>query len=77
MDLRIRPEQVKRHRPPCLGCLDKPAKHRSHFCTQKCAALWAEELNQSTAWCPQCKEWQDTTRSGLCDCGDVAIFVTE
>lgn len=29
-------------RPPCYECKKKPARSNSWFCTQKCAASWAE-----------------------------------
>ncbi len=43
----------------CIGCFDRPPAPRSKFCTMKCAYLWAENMNESQAWCPVCKEWNE------------------
>lgn len=59
--------------PKCYGC-DRKARHGSLFCTQKCAAEWAEEiiLGNEEVYCYNCKEWHSESRSAEC----VGRFIT-
>lgn len=48
-----------KHRPRCYHGCDKPARKGYRFCSQRCAAEYAEELvmGNDDAWCPKCKQW--------------------
>lgn len=42
----------------CYGC-GKIHRRKSRFCTNKCAAIWAEIIAQGNgdSWCETCQEW--------------------
>lgn len=71
--------------PDCWLCTKKPALPGSYFCSQYCAAWWAQdhlEISKNNAWCPKCKAWGTDNVSpeflddpGLCeDCGGPAYW---
>lgn len=43
----------------CYQCRDEPARPGSRFCSESCAAVWAEAFAHTLedAWCPQCNDW--------------------
>lgn len=43
----------------CYSCGRKKARPHSYFCSQRCAAEWADEIagGNEVAWCPTCKNW--------------------
>lgn len=51
----------KRTKPRCYHGCDKPARKNGRFCSQKCAAEFAEELvlGNDDKWCSNCQEWVD------------------
>jgi len=58
-------------RPRCYGCGERPIRQASFFCTQRCAADYAEEiaLGNDIAWCPSCNDWVDLHDGRCSDCG--------
>ena len=46
-------------RPRCYACGKKRVRRGSRFCSNRCAAEWAEELasGNDDAWCIGCQEW--------------------
>lgn len=63
----------KTKRPVCFECHSRPARADSRFCSQKCAAAWADEWLQGfdDGYCPKCGEWVTTEKCD--DCGEVAV----
>lgn len=49
----------KSTKPLCVTCHEKPVRKGSYFCSQKCAAEWADELyaGNENLWCEVCQEW--------------------
>lgn len=43
----------------CYLCREKPVRSGSRFCTQRCAADFAEELVEGNDdyWCSKCCSW--------------------
>lgn len=62
-------------RPRCYGCRERPARVDSLFCSNRCAADFAEALAQGNGdvWCSVCCEWRgphELTEEGYCpECG--------
>lgn len=48
----------------CYGC-GRAARKGSRFCTQRCAAEYAEELVEGNDdwWCSECDEWHGDEKS--------------
>lgn len=46
-------------RPYCYNLCGMKARNRSLFCSQHCAAIWAEAIAQGNneVWCETCREW--------------------
>jgi hypothetical protein len=59
-------------KPKCMWCGSKPVVRGSeYFCSEKCAAEWAENVCQEIIdkqWCPQCQEWTDYELEQPCVC---------
>jgi hypothetical protein len=58
-------------RPLCYHCWTVPVRKGSRFCTQRCGALWADEIAKSNddRWCPACKAWTGVEGSWCDQCG--------
>lgn len=56
-------------------CCPRPARPRSYFCSNRCAAQYADELmaGNEDSWCPHCEEYvsdYDDGGEGYCGaCG--------
>jgi endogenous inhibitor of DNA gyrase (YacG/DUF329 family) len=50
---------MPRHKAKCYGC-DRRARIGFMFCSQRCAAAYAENLldNADTSYCPTCGTWE-------------------
>lgn len=53
-------------RPRCYSCGEKRVRPGSRFCSNRCAAMWAEELaaGNDDAWCDGCQEWTSVVARG-------------
>lgn len=56
--------------PQCYGCRTRAARKGSRFCTQRCAADYAEELVEGNddTWCPACADWVSIAMDGSLTC---------
>lgn len=69
---------MRKGRPICYACYERPARKGSRFCTQRCAAEWADALaaGNSDAWCPACQKWvEHFYNEGCCEnCGTEVLI---
>lgn len=66
--------------PKCYGHCGKVARVGYMFCSDRCAALYADELVRGNEdhWCPVCEDWK--TKESYMDrliCGHVQTGITE
>lgn len=56
-------------RPRCFNC-DRPARPGSMFCTQRCAAVYAETLLEGfdDVFCPVTERWESVLDGECCGC---------
>jgi len=50
---------MAKRRPRCNNCNRKPARLESHFCSNRCAAEWADLMLEGFWFCHSCNEWLD------------------
>ena len=71
-----------RLKPECYAGCARRARKGGYFCTQSCAAEYAEELVAANEhyWCPTCKEYQHSWASNgdmpCVQCGALLIDPT-
>ncbi len=55
------------NKPKCYGC-NRKARRGSLFCSQRCAAGYAEELilGNGEVYCYDCEEWHSESYSAEC-----------
>ena len=43
----------------CYGCHKRVRLSFGIFCTQRCAAAWADGMTESYRFCPACDDWEE------------------